>query len=74
MQQGYQENNSQNIIDRLSPIKPYIPDLKDGALRLYLVNRSGLCKRLANGDEFPVCRDYEAKSEADVRAILANRK
>jgi hypothetical protein len=29
---------------------------------------------LANGDEFPVCRDYEAKSEADVRAILANRK
>jgi len=29
---------------------------------------------LANGDEFPVCRDYEAKSEADVRAMLANRK
>jgi hypothetical protein len=28
---------------------------------------------LANGDEFPVCRDYEAKSEADVRAILAKR-
>jgi hypothetical protein len=28
---------------------------------------------LANGDEFPVCRDYEAKSEADVRAMLANR-
>jgi len=29
---------------------------------------------LANGDKFPVCRDYEAKSEADVRAILADRK
>jgi hypothetical protein len=29
---------------------------------------------LANGDEFPVCRDYEAKSEIDVRAILADRK
>jgi hypothetical protein len=28
---------------------------------------------LANGDEFPVCRDYEAKSEADVRAMLATR-
>jgi hypothetical protein len=28
---------------------------------------------LANGDEFPVCRDYEAKSESDVRAILAKR-
>jgi len=26
---------------------------------------------LANGDEFPVCRDYEAKNEAEVRAILA---
>jgi hypothetical protein len=37
MQQGYQENNSQIIIDRLSPIKPDIPDLKDKALRLYLV-------------------------------------
>ena len=29
---------------------------------------------LANGDEFPVCRDYEAKTEADVRAMLADRK
>lgn len=29
---------------------------------------------LANGDEFPVCRDYEAKSEADVRAMLADSK
>jgi hypothetical protein len=25
---------------------------------------------LSNGDEFPVCRDYEAKNEAEVRAIL----
>ena len=29
---------------------------------------------LSNGDEFPVCRDYEAKSEADVRAILQGQK
>lgn len=29
---------------------------------------------LANGDEFPVCRDYEAKTEADVRAMLADSK
>jgi hypothetical protein len=29
---------------------------------------------LSNGDEFPVCRDYEAKSEAEVRAILADSK
>ena len=29
---------------------------------------------LANGDEFPVCRDYEAKNESEVRAILANQK
>jgi hypothetical protein len=29
---------------------------------------------LSNGDEFPVCRDYEAKNEAEVRAILADFK
>lgn len=29
---------------------------------------------LSNGDEFPVCRDYEAKSEAEVRAILKSNK
>lgn len=29
---------------------------------------------LANGDEFPVCRDYEAKNEAEVREILNLRK
>ena len=28
---------------------------------------------LANGDEFPVCRDYEAQSEAEVRAMLSTR-
>jgi hypothetical protein len=27
-----------------------------------------------NGDEFPVCRDYEAKNEAEVRAILNSQK
>lgn len=27
-----------------------------------------------NGDEFPVCRDYEAKNESEVRAILNSRK
>lgn len=27
-----------------------------------------------NGDEFPVCRDYEAKNEAEVRAILNSNK
>lgn len=29
---------------------------------------------LSNGDEFPVCRDYEAKNEAEVRAILNSSK
>jgi hypothetical protein len=29
---------------------------------------------LSNGDEFPVCRDYEAKNEAEVRAILNSDK
>jgi hypothetical protein len=29
---------------------------------------------LSNGDEFPVCRDYEAKNEAEVRAILNSNK
>jgi hypothetical protein len=29
---------------------------------------------LSNGDEFPVCRDYEAKNEAEVRAILDSQK
>jgi hypothetical protein len=29
---------------------------------------------LANGDEFPVCRDYEASCEAEVRAILNSQK
>lgn len=29
---------------------------------------------LANGDEFPVCRDYEAKNEAEVREILSLNK
>jgi hypothetical protein len=39
MQWGYQEKNSQNIIDRLLPIKPDIPDLKDRALRLCVVKK-----------------------------------
>ena len=29
---------------------------------------------LSNGDEFPVCRDYEAKNESEVREILNSRK
>jgi hypothetical protein len=29
---------------------------------------------LSNGDEFPVCRDYEAKNEAEVRAIINSNK
>ncbi len=29
---------------------------------------------LSNGDEFPVCRDYEAKNEVEVRAILNSQK
>lgn len=28
---------------------------------------------LENGDEFPICADYQAKNESEVRAILASR-